>query len=455
MDTSVANAVDLGAALQSWIDREASRPSSEFMCPAEGVEIDEHAKFGYYESFDGSAEHVTYYHTGNDRMRQGDVADSASTEYTASVTGTSGKYFEPKGLFAKVGTSQISDAYPRKVPHPVYVPGAKKSVDFVFSGVRENFSRNQLCGTDTCIVSARLTPNSTTTFTANALEDDGAGLPFAGLQPVGHVKGPSTTGRPEYFHQPLYFAGDEALYTQQDSSHADGADGNGIKIYRPTTGASDPGTFARSAPGSNYQLVDKAYVDSQDRVLQSHIDIEVATGLGARQRMRFGTSYSIWECDPSANEHCKLAVNSKGANNCYANAGSTVFDAKSSADRNDLTTLGRNDLTYPCSAANLLTPNVVGGKILPMYWYEESTVHATADEIDVLAAYADSYRLSGDTFITLLCISYVAAVIGFSMLFLCLCFEAKPEFMSPVSLNNGSTTKSSAALSTKSSAVAA
>mmetsp|Transcript_19577 Transcript_19577/g.35437 ORF Transcript_19577/g.35437 Transcript_19577/m.35437 type:complete len:941 (+) Transcript_19577:340-3162(+) len=445
MDTSIANAVDLGTALQSWIDVEVSSPSSEFMCPASGAGLDEHGNFGYYESYDGSKEHVTYYHTGNDRMRQDDVANSASTEYSTSVTGGSGKYFSPKGLTAKVGTSQISDGYPKKIPHPVYVPSAKKSIDFVFEGVREKFVRNKICGTDTCIVSARLRPNATS-FHISENGNDGTGMPFDGLQTVGHVSGPSTTGRPEYFHQPLYFDGDETLYTQQDSSYAETADGNGIKIYRPTT-ASDPSAFNPSAPGSNYQLVDKAYVDSQNEVIQSHIDIEVGSGLGARQRMRFGTSYSIWECDPSTNEKCKVAVNSKGANDCYTTTGSTLFDAVVTADKNDLTTLGRSDFTYPCSAANLLTPHVVGGKILPMYWYEESTIHATADEIDVLAAYAASYNQSGINFILAFGLAFVAAFLGVSMLMLCLCFEQKHSFMSKTegTKTETTTTKSSVA----------
>ncbi|KAL7543080.1 hypothetical protein ACHAXR_012405 [Thalassiosira sp. AJA248-18] len=427
MDTSVANAVDLGTALKSWIDREASSPSSEFMCPNPGLQIDEHVKFGYYESYDGSTEHVSYYHTGNDRMLQDDVANSASTKYSASVTGTSGKYFSPKGLTLKVGTAQISDGFPQKIPHPVYVPGAKKSIDFVYEGVRDKFVRNKICGTDTCIVSARLNPNATV-FNINEAENDGAGLPFDGLQPVGHVSGPSTTGRPEYLHQPLYFDGDETLYTQQDSEYAERADGNGIKIYRPTT-TSDPGAFNPSAAESNYQLVDKAYVDSQKDVLQSHIDIEVGSGLGARQRMRFGTSYSIWECNPSANEKCRMAVNSKGENTCYATSGSTLFDAMGTADKNDLTTLGRNSFTYPCSAANLFTPQVVGGKILPMYWYEESTIHATADEIDLLAAYAASYKQSGITFMLIVAVAFDMILLGVSMLLLCLCFEQKHGFM--------------------------
>ena len=231
-----------------------------------------------------------------------------------------------------------------------------------------------------------------------------------------------------YFHQPLFFDGDEKLYTQQDCAYAERSDGNGINIYRPTTDA-DPGAFNPAASESNYQLVDKAYVDSQNEALQSHVDIEVATGLGARQRMRFGTSYSIWECNPSSNENCKLAVNAKGQNQCYGNTGSKLFEGLATADKNDLTTLGRSTPTYPCSAANLLTPQVVAGKILPMYWFEESTIHATADEIDVLAAFAQSYGEAGDTMIHVFAYFAIALYLGVSMLLLCLCFEKKHSFM--------------------------
>ena len=97
MDATVSGAVDLGTALQTWINRESSKASSAFMCPAPGSALDEHAKFGQYESYAGSNEHVTFYHTGYNRMRQDDVTNSTSTAYSTKVSGGSGKYFQPKG----------------------------------------------------------------------------------------------------------------------------------------------------------------------------------------------------------------------------------------------------------------------------------------------------------------------------------------------------------------------
>lgn len=109
---------------------------------------------------------------------------------------------------------------------------------------------------------------------------------------------------------PLFVDGDSALYTQRNNSHVElPAEGNGIKIYRPAN-AGDPGAF--DAASANYQQVDKDYVDSRKTGLLSHIDFEVATGLGARQRMKLGTSHALWECDPNTNDHCNLAANFQG-----------------------------------------------------------------------------------------------------------------------------------------------
>mmetsp|Transcript_5103 Transcript_5103/g.11507 ORF Transcript_5103/g.11507 Transcript_5103/m.11507 type:complete len:344 (+) Transcript_5103:415-1446(+) len=71
------------------------------------------------------------------------------------------------------------------------------------------------------------------------------------------------------------------------------------------------------------------------------------------------------------------------------------------------------ETSYPCSAANLLTPKVVGGKILPFYTFEDSTVHMHRDEVDLLADYASSYARTGNVFITAVvlgCIFRVAAL---------------------------------------------
>ena len=111
------------------------------------------------------------------------------------------------------------------------------------------------------------------------------------------------------------------------------------------------------------------------------------------------------------------------SNSCYSETGSALFDAKATADKDNLATIGRNNITYPCSAANLLTPKVVGGKILPLYIFEDSSIHVHHDEIDLLADYAAAYARTGNVFITAAVLACIFGTLGVSMLLLCLCFE--------------------------------
>jgi hypothetical protein len=113
----------------------------------------------------------------------------------------------------------VENGIPLKV-----IPKAKNSIDFAFEGLCNNGVRNQICGSDTCIISARLSP-SATAFKANKVVADGNGLSFDGLQPVGHVNRQSVTGHPLYFHQPLFLNGDTKLYMQQNNLYAGRIDG--------------------------------------------------------------------------------------------------------------------------------------------------------------------------------------------------------------------------------------
>jgi hypothetical protein len=64
-----------------------------------------------------------------------------------------------------------------------------------------------------------------------------------------------------------------------------------------------------------------------------------------------------------------------------------------------------------------------------MYWYEGSTINTNVVKIDVLVAYATSYKQAGYSVILLCSFVFIAAFFGVCMLFLCVCFEQKHSFM--------------------------
>ena len=89
--------IDVGKAIQSWSSKESSAKNVQFMCPAEGFQIDEHAYFGRYEELAGSSSHNTYIHTGNPRIRQNDASNTNAKIHSSSVDGGTTEYVAGTG----------------------------------------------------------------------------------------------------------------------------------------------------------------------------------------------------------------------------------------------------------------------------------------------------------------------------------------------------------------------
>lgn len=155
--------------------------------------------------------------------------------------------------------------------------------------------------------------------------------------------------------------------------------------------------------------MEKVTLQSKADELQSYLDIEPATGLGVRSKRRFGVSYSIWECDPNTSDNCNLSKRSDDSGSCYATT---------------------SNMKYPCSAANLMTPNVVGGKIIPMYWYEDARQEIGDVEVNTITDLANEHYKLFESFFHLWCLGWMSALtIGLGMLFRCFIYSPEKEFL--------------------------
>lgn len=272
------------------------------------------------------------------------------------------------GLTGYFNERSLTNGHTYKGAVPVYMKGMKAPIDFTEDwGVRAIFC-DQNDVDKLCHIVSRLRPSKDAFTMTNVTALAGTGLPYSGVQAIGSMEGPTTKGRPAYFHNPLYVHGDEDLLSQQDNAHVDSLDGNGIKIYRAVNPNDDPGSFstgntqfAHVTSNANLTKVNHEFLEQTS--YESYIDIEPATGLGVRTNLRHGVSHSLWECDPESNDNCKLSKGGK----CYSS-------------------------TYPCSAANVFTPDVIGGKIIPTFWYEDKSQPASDDEITELSSKANGYH---------------------------------------------------------------
>jgi hypothetical protein len=355
--------IDLGKAVEDWKDNEESKKSSRFMCPASGIAKPEHAFFGYYEKYEGKANHTTYYFSGDMRMKQGDVNNG--TAYVSTVTGYDPQHFKPLGLKAPFNEMQLSIGHFNRVNNSIWISDIKSPLNFTEDWV----ARPIVCdSSDLCHILARLKPDKymlAGSASPEKIYPSGIGLPYDGLLGIGFMEGPTANGRPTYFHQPLYLDGDEALYSQ------------GINMYRPKNFDSDPGVFTVGGSNANYELVNKELVDSLKSEIQSYIDLEPATGLGIRSKMRFGVSASVWE-----------------------------------------------------GASNLLSPNLDDDKIIPSYWKAEERTLVDDDDVSELSDIAKKYRKTQQRYGMLMILFYGALyILGLPMLCHIGFFQGPLEFL--------------------------
>jgi hypothetical protein len=422
--------IDLGAGIQAWTARELSKSRKQFMCPAEGVMLPEHKNsFGRYETFDGVSQSVTFYQTPYPRIRQGDALNINATAKISTVSGSAGsKYFNPTGWTAMVADTQISNGHWfRGRTLPIYIKEMKNSMTF-----SEDWSlRPIVCGSDPqlCLFISRFKA-LTTVFqgTNNATRGIGTGLPYNGLQAIGHLDGPSSNGRPAYINNPNFLAGDSILFSQQNSSHVDGPNGNGILMYRPKNVVNNPGSFVLGGSNLNYSMIDKNLTIVETGSFQSYLDLEPSTGLGIRSKMRLGKSYSIWECDPKTNNKCQLSRHADGK--CYNTIGSTLFTSLNSTTKSLLMAANKTTFSFPCSAANIFSPHVIGGKIMPLYWYEDARKEVDNDDLEPLIEFSKAWYRNLTEFVWFFNIGYLLALcLGPFMLLKWLCFAPKKQFL--------------------------
>ena len=210
--------VDVGRAIQSWTGEEDSATNIQFMCPATGAMIDEHKSFARLEQLAGKSSHETYIHTGNPRIRQGDALHSDAAIYSSKVNGATTGYFPGTGEYIKtqqflypnfqklmfcflgphVGLSaafsdtSISYGHTAKGYVPVYIPEMLSPVMFV-----EDWAELAIvCDDDMCHKIARLKVASDAFTGTETSKLEGKGMPYDGVQSVGHNQGPSTSGLP-------------------------------------------------------------------------------------------------------------------------------------------------------------------------------------------------------------------------------------------------------------------
>ena len=90
-----------------------------------------------------------------------------------------------------------------------------------------------------------------------------------------------------------------------------------------------------------------------------------------------------------------------------------------------------------------MTPDVVGGTIIPLYWYEDARHEVGSDEVGELTSLADEHIEMARTFASIWMIGYLfSANLGLGMLLRCFVFAPQKEFLKSGSVGKDANTSS-------------
>mmetsp|Transcript_15149 Transcript_15149/g.28515 ORF Transcript_15149/g.28515 Transcript_15149/m.28515 type:complete len:855 (+) Transcript_15149:129-2693(+) len=164
-------------------------------------------------------------------------------------------------------------------------------------------------------------------------------MPYANLVNLRHSKEiPGIVSLPNWYNV------DTDILTQSSNTDKFAAAGGGVALYRTRDGYS-PSSAVLSSP----ELLTSSNADDFEEEMTEYTEIEPASGVALSTRAQNMASTFTWNCNPLLDSTCGLVATAHNASDplCYI--------------------LG-NGKQMPCSNANVFTPRVRGGKVVPIFW---------------------------------------------------------------------------------------
>jgi len=264
------------------------------------------------------------------------------------VEGAYGAGVYPKGLTGDFFSPDVSDGEPLSKGFKVFPVTTRRGLDFKFD---KTVTVNGIKG-------ARFSFDYTEVDSTDENKAQGQGQPAKGL-----IAGFFFFSSSVIMHEPLFAYGDHALLEQSDNAYLELA-GNthGVEILQTMS------DYTAYTPLATPQVVTSSMLSEyeQDGSLLAYVVVEPATGNYIEGHNRIGSSFQVWECDPRVAAMQGACAPMTFSGQCYT----STFGAP-----------------LPCSTANVLTPNLKGGKIIPVAVTDE---HATISNED-----ADTLEAAG------------------------------------------------------------
>lgn len=290
-------------------------------------------------------------------MVSGAASGAVSGQYTVyDIDGTQMALRKGRGITTGMFEYDLTDGKPLNDEEQVWAPFRLDSLDFKHD---ESFRYQEL-------QVALMKPAIQTAFTDSEIESrqKNGEMPYPNQKNVAYSRGvPVVVGYPNFYKV------NEDILSQSSNAARLAPDGAEIQLYRTRAGY-DPDSEALADPARITTASLNAFADDYG----GDIVIEPASGIALDASVVTMISNFAWQCDPRLDTTCRLVASAYNASDpqCYIGSG----------------------MQMPCSVANVFTPKVHGGKLMPSGWIRSLAV-PSADLVDVLLGVSDTrYALS-------------------------------------------------------------
>lgn len=265
-------------------------------------------------------------------MRKGKSRSIPGSMTLFNISGFQVAVREGRGITSKFLDYDFTDGDPKYTEEEIWSSFKLRTLNITYQ------KRSEVQGIETNHFLVTI-PNLTTSAEIEVAQKTGQ-MPYQNLENLVYA----LDGAPIIMSLPNWYGSNPNILSQTSNTDRGSPSKTGVNVYRTRTSYSKD-----SQPLSEPELITEATWETYgNQVYRGKVDIEPGTGLTLTGQIANQLSVFTWNCNPTIDSTCALQAAAQSATDplCYLN-GVTQ---------------------YPCSAANVFTPKVMGGKVIPVYF---------------------------------------------------------------------------------------
>jgi hypothetical protein len=264
-------------------------------------------------------------------MRKGKDRTLAGTMTIFNISGFQVSVRQGRGITSDFLDYDLTDGDPKYKEEEIWSSFKLRTLNITYQ------KRSEVFGIETNHFESNI-DNATTQAEKEAVQRSGQ-MPYQNLENLVYA----SDGTPVIMSLPNWYGSNSLMLTQTSNTGVGSTSTVGVNVYR-VYDSYDRKAEKYSTP---VLVTEETWDTFGEKEYRGKVDIEPATGLTLKGQIANQFSVFTWNCNPQLDSSCALQATAQSPTTplCYLGGGRQ----------------------YPCNAANIFTPAVMGSKVLPMY----------------------------------------------------------------------------------------